>query len=547
MDEFKVVIFLMAILISLTAIVNKRKFPFPILLVAAGLVIGFVPQLPNLALDPDIVFIVILPPLLYDAAAKTSWHEFRTAIRPISALAITLVFFTTVAVAITAHYLIPGFSWPLAFVLGAVVSPPDAVAASGIIKGLGLNKKVITILEGESLVNDASALIAYRYAVTAVTTGTFIFWKAGLQFLLVAGAGIIIGIVVGYLFVLAHKKIENNAVVETSLTLLAPYVSYLAAEQFHMSGVLAVVTTGLVISWRAPEVFSYHARIRIKGVWETLVFLLHGFVFILIGLQLPSIIKDLGNYPFSEILGYGLLISAVTIVVRIIWVFAGVSSQTFFKKKKKKKTTDDLSANDNQDSTWKNVLVVAWTGTRGVISLAAALALPLLLEDGTPFPKRHSIIFLAFVVIFVTLVVQGLSLPLLIRWLKIKPQDNTIEEEKELQLYLATSTLNFIEQEFPIQLDNKLQEQLKKKYELQINDLTKEIRLQKKAKRNDEEIKPLPPNDLVNAQLEIGKFKRDLLVKIHKEGEFSDAAIKKVEREMDIDELKLELKVPKKE
>jgi CPA1 family monovalent cation:H+ antiporter len=347
------------------------------------------------------------------------------------------------------------------------------------------------------------------------------------------------------LFVLAHKKIENNPVVETSLTLLSPYVSYLAAEQFHMSGVLAVVTTGLVISWRAPEVFSYHARMRIKGVWETLVFLLHGFVFILIGLQLPSIIKDLGNYPFSEILGYGLLISAVTIVVRIIWVFAGVSSQTFFQKKKK--TTDDLSASDNQDSTWKNVLVVAWTGTRGVISLAAALALPLLLEDGTPFPKRHSIIFLAFVVIFVTLVVQGLSLPLLIRWLKIKPQDNTIEEEKELQLYLANSTLNFIEQEFPIQLDDKIQEQLKKKYELQINDLTKEIRLQKKAKRNDEEIKPPPPNDLVNAQLEISKFKRELLVKIHKEGEFSDAAIKKVEREMDIDELKLNLKVPKEE
>src|SRR6186713_2690779 len=545
MEDFKIVVFLMVILISLTAIVNKRKFPFPILLVAAGLVIGFVPQLPNLALDPDIVFIVILPPLLYDAATKTSWHEFRTSIKPISALAITLVFFTTIAVAATAYYFIPGFSWPLAFVLGAVVSPPDAVAASGIIKGLGLNKKVITILEGESLVNDASALIAYRYAVTAVTTGTFIFWKAGLQFLLVAGVGIIIGIVVGYLFVLAYKQIENNPVVETSLTLLSPYVSYLAAEQFHMSGVLAVVSTGLVVAWRSPEVFSYRARMRIRGVWETLVFLLHGFVFILIGLQLPSIIKDLGNYPFSQILGYGLLISAVTIVVRIIWVFAGVSTQTFFQKKKK--TTNDLSANENQDSTWKNVLVVAWTGTRGVISLAAALALPLVLEDGTAFPKRNSIIFLAFVVIFITLVVQGLSLPLLIRLLKIKPQDNTLAEEKELQLYLATSTLNFIEQDFPIQLDDKLQEQLKKKYELQINDLTKEIQIQKKAKRNDEEIKPLPPNDLVNAQLEIGKFKRDLLVKIHKEGEFSDAAIKKVEREMDIDELKLELKVPKEE
>ena len=531
MEDFKIVVFLMAILISLTAIVNKRKFPFPILLVAAGLIIGFVPQLPDLALDPDVIFLIILPPLLYDAASKTSWHEFRTAIRPISALAITLVFFTTVAVAITAHYLIPGFTWPLAFVLGAVVSPPDAVAASGIIKGLGLNKKVITILEGESLVNDASALIAYRYAVTAVTTGTFIFWKAGLQFLLVAGVGIIIGIVVGYLFVLAHKKIEDNVVVETSLTLLAPYVSYLAAEQFHMSGVLAVVTTGLVIAWRSPEVFSYRARMRIRAVWETLVFLLHGFVFILIGLQLPSIIKGLGNYPLSQILGYGLLISAVTILVRIIWVFAGISSQTFFKKAKKK-TTDDLSAADHPDSTWKNVLVVAWTGTRGVISLAAALALPLVLVDGTAFPKRNSIIFLAFVVIFVTLVVQGLSLPLLIRWLKIKPQDNTIEEEKELQLYLATNTLSFIEQDFPIELDNKLQEQLKQRYEQKINDLTKEIKRQKKAKHSDEVIKAPPPNDMVNAQLEISKFKRELLIKIHKEGEFSDAAIKKVEREM---------------
>jgi monovalent cation/hydrogen antiporter len=202
MEDFKIVVFIMVILITLTAIANKRKLPYPILLVAAGLIIGFVPQLPNLALNPDVVFLIILPPLLYDAASKTSWHEFRTSIRPISTLAITLVFFTTVAVAVTAYYLIPGFTWPLAFVLGAVVSPPDAVAASGIIKGLGLNKKVITILEGESLVNDASALIAYRYAVMAVTTGTFVFWKAGLQFLLVAGVGIAIGMVIGYLFVL---------------------------------------------------------------------------------------------------------------------------------------------------------------------------------------------------------------------------------------------------------------------------------------------------------------------------------------------------------
>jgi len=448
-------------------------------------------------------------------------------------------------VAVTAYYLIPGFTWPLAFVLGAVVSPPDAVAASSIIKGLGLNKKVITILEGESLVNDASALIAYRYAVTAVTTGAFIFWQASLEFLLVAGIGIIIGIVIGCLFVLAHKKIENNPVVETSLTLLAPFVSYLAAEQFHMSGVLAVVSTGLVISWRAPEVFSYQARMRSRVVWDTLIFLLHGFVFILIGLQLPSIIKGLGSYPFWEILGYGLLISLVIIVVRIIWVFSGASWQNVFKKKKK--ISDVLSENDKQDDTWKNVLVVAWTGTRGVISLAAALALPLVLQDGTDFPKRNSIIFLAFVVIFVTLVVQGLSLPLLIRWLKLKPQDNTASEEKELQLYFATSTLHFIEQELPVQLDNELLKQLKNKYEVLIQDLTKEVRRHKKAIHNEEEVKATPPDALLNAKLEISKFQRGLLLRLHKEGEFSNGAIKQVEREIDVDELKLNMKVPKEE
>ncbi len=536
MEDFKIVIFIMAILISLTAIANKRKLPFPILLVVAGLIIGFIPKLPELELNPDTIFVIILPPLLYDAASKTSWHEFRTSIRPISALAITLVFFTTVAVAVTAHYFIPGFSWPLAFVLGAVVSPPDAVAASGIIKGLGLNKKVVTIIEGESLVNDASALIAYRYAVTAVTTGSFVFWKAGVQFLLVAGVGILIGIIIGYLFVFAHKKIENNPVVETSLTLLSPFVAYLAAEQFHMSGVLAVVSTGLVISWRAPEVFSFQARMRTRVIWDTVIFLLHGFVFILIGLQLPSIIKDLGNYSFTQILGYGLLISLVTIVVRIVWVFAGAYWQNYFQKKNK--SADSLSAGSNEDDTWKNVLVVAWTGTRGVISLAAALALPLVIDDGSAFPKRHSIIFFAFVVIFVTLVIQGLSLPLLIRLLKMKPADNTAAEEKELQLYLATNTLNFLEQEFPIQMENNMYEHLKKKIELEVQGLTKVVRRHKKAKRRNEKLQAAP-DAMLNVQSEINKFKRGLLLKLHKEGEFSDGAIRQIERDLDIDDLKL--------
>ena len=545
MVEFKIVIFIMAILISLTAVANKRKLPFPILLVIAGLIIGFMPGLPNLALDPDVVFVIILPPLLYDAAAKTSWNEFRSSIRPISAMAISLVFFTTVAVAVTAHFAIPGFTWPLAFVLGAVVSPPDAVAASGIIKGLGLNKRVITILEGESLVNDASALIAYRYAVAAVTTGTFVFWQAGLQFLLVAGVGILIGVLSGYLFVLSLKKIHNNALVETSLTLLAPFVAYLAAEHFRMSGVLAVVSTGLVISWRGPEVFSYRARIRTRVVWDTLIYLLQGFVFILIGLQLPSIIIDLGRYPFTEILGYGLLISLVTILIRIIWVFGGAYWLKIFKPIHE--TAGEIKGITEPDDTWKNVMVVAWTGTRGVISLAAALALPLVMEDGHTFPKRHSIIFLAFVVIFVTLVIQGLSLPLLIRWLKIKPQDNEGVQANELHLHLASSTLHFIETELQLPRNVKFQQQLKNKYEAEIQQLTKVIKRHKKANRINEAIEEAPPDELYLAQVAISKFQRELLLKVHKEGEFSDTVIRQVEREMDIDELKLNLQVPPEE
>jgi len=548
MENFKIVVFILAILIVLTALANRRNLPYPVLLVGAGLIIGFVPQLPNLALNPEVVFVIILPPLLYDAASKTSWHEFRTSIKPIAALAITLVFFTTLAVAVTAHYFIPGFAWPLAFVLGAVVSPPDAVAASGIIKGLGLNKKVITILEGESLVNDASALIAYRYAVLAVTTGTFVFWEAGLQFLLIAGAGIGIGVATGYLFVLIHKKIENNPVVETSLTLLAPYISYLAAEQFHVSGVLAVVSTGLLIAWRAPEVFTYQTRIRTREVWDTLIFLLHGFVFIMIGLQLPGIIRDLGHASLPKMLGYGLLVSVVTIIVRIIWVLAGARAdwQNLLRKGKSKTDVSPASpAATDPDNTWKNVLVVAWTGTRGVISLAAALALPLFLVDGSLFPQRQSIIFLSFVVIFVTLVVQGLSLPILIRLLKIKRQDNTAAEEKELQLHMAASTLHFIEIGLSTPLDNKLQQQLKNKYEGLIHDLTKEISRHRRAEQNNQQAAEGPTDGILNAKLEISKFQRALLLKLHKEGEFSDAVIRQVERVMDIDDMKLDSQLPK--
>ena len=272
MGNFEIVIFIMTILIVLSAFADKLKLPYPILLVIIGLIIGFVPFLPNLKLDSDIVFLIFLPPLLYDAAFKTSWYDFKKEIKAISALAISLVFFTTIIVAVAAHYLIPGFSWPLSFLLGAIISPPDAVAASSIIKGLGLNKKVLTIIEGESLVNDASAIIAYRYAMAAVLSGGFILWKASLQFLLVSAGGILAGLVIGYILVFAHRKIKDNSIVETSLSLLTPYLAYLLAEKFHASGILAVVTSGIFIAWHAREVFSFQTRLQTTVVWQTVIF-----------------------------------------------------------------------------------------------------------------------------------------------------------------------------------------------------------------------------------------------------------------------------------
>ncbi len=541
MENFKIIIFILAVLISLSAVIDKLKLPNPVFLVLVGLIIGFIPVLPDLVMDPEVVFLVFLPPLLYDAAFRTSWHDFKTNIRPISALGISLVFFTTIAVAVTAHYFIPMFSWPLAFLLGAIISPPDAAAATGIIKGLGLNKHVISILEGESLVNDASALIAYRFALAATLTGSFLFWQAGWQFLLVTGGGIGIGLLVGYVLIVIHKKINNYPIVETSLTLLTPFLSYIAAEQVHTSGILAVVSTGLLLSWRSQEIFSYQTRMRTRVVWDNLLFLLNGFIFILIGLQLPGILKQLTHYKLSTIIGYGLIISVVTILIRMIWVFAGAYSFKFFKRGKKH--NDALPDKDRHDD-WKNVLIVAWTGTRGVISMASALALPLTLYNGKAFPQRHLIIFVCFVVIFVTLVVQGFSLPLLIRILGVKPSNNEDKEEKELQLYVVNSTLHFIDYDLDPQPEERVRLELKKKYEQLAGKLVKEINTHTRNEKQEEQLPVRTLTDMQKAQIEIGRFQRELLLKLHKDGQFSDIAIKQVERDMDIDELKLNQSLP---
>ncbi len=538
MEKFSVVIFILTVLLSLSALIDRIRIPHPVFFVVTGLAIGFIPILPDLELHPGVVFVIFLPPLLHDAAFRTSWRDFKTDIRPISALAVSLVFFTTVTVAVAARYFIPGFDWPLAFLLGAIVSPPDAVAATGIIKGLGINKRVITILEGESLVNDASALIAYRYALAAVTTGNFILWRASLQFLFVAGGGLIIGIVIGHILVFAHKKINSNPTVQTGLTLLTPFLTYLSAEHVHTSGILSVVGAGLVLSWHSHQIFSYHARMRARAVWDTLMYLLNGFVFILIGMQLPAILKQLADYTLIELLVYGAVISLATIFIRFIWVFAGVYLAKLFKGKSEGYAGVSLKKDD--EMTWKNVLIISWTGTRGVISLAAALAIPLTLYNDIAFPQRPMIIFLSFVVIFITLVVQGLSLQPLVRLLGVRPPTSGDSETSELRLQIVNSTLDFIDEEFSIGEASLFKEKLKGKYERMIKQLTTEIQAQREYENKNEGLRIVSLTSIHHAQIQIAKFQRELLLKLHKEGLFSSEAIHEVEKIMDIDELHFE-------
>jgi Na+/H+ antiporter len=412
--------------VAVLALVARRlHIPYPILFVVGGLLLGLIPKLPKARLDPEFVFLFFLPPLLFPAALFTSWRDFRANLRSISLLAIGLVLFTTVAVALLAHYFM---NLPLAagFVLGAIISPPDAIAASAIAERLRIPRRIVTILEGESLVNDATALVAYRFAVVAVVTGSFSLAKAGGQFFIVGIGGLLIGMSIGWLAERFHRRVDD-APIEITVSLLTPFVAYLLAERLGVSGVLAVVTAGLYLGWRMPEILSFQTRLRGGPVWEMVEFLLNGFVFVLIGLQLPEVLGTLsGNaIPLSRLVWYALLISVAVIFIRTLWVFpATYLPRLIFKK---------LCRRDPYPA-WRHVTIVAWTGMRGVVSLAAAMALPLTTRHGTPFPGRDLILFLTFVVILATLVVQGLSLPPLIRWLGVKDDGSMEKEEREARL-----------------------------------------------------------------------------------------------------------------
>lgn len=408
MENYTIVLIMMSLMIGISGLADKIKLPAPVLLLMAGIGIGFLPTMPAIELNPEIVMLLFLPPLLYDAAFNISFKEFKTNFDTISTLSIGLVFITTAGIAVVARYLIPGMSWPLAFVLGAILSATDAVAAIGITKGLGLPHKTVTILEGESLVNDASALVAYRFAIAALTGVAFVWWQAWFQFIVVLAGGFLAGAVMAQSLGFALRFFRTNDLVIISLMLLTPFVTYLVAEHFHVSGVIAVVILGLGMARLSREKFPERVRTQSKHFWDVMIFLLNGLIFLLIGLQFPLVLKKMDSGSIGPFIAYAALITLATLGIRMIRVFLQQFNLERAFQGKRKISEDALF--DSRTS-----FIITWSGMRGIVSLAIAIGLPVRLANGELFPMRNEIIFLSIAVVLFSLLGQGLSLPWVVK------------------------------------------------------------------------------------------------------------------------------------
>jgi monovalent cation/hydrogen antiporter len=415
---------------TMLAVAPTLRIPYPILLVLGGLAIGVVPGMPEFELDPQLVFFGVLPPLLYGTAFFTSLRELRANVRPIGLLAIGLVVVTTVGVAVVAHAVIDGLSWGSAFVLGAIVSPTDPLAASSIARRLGVPRKLVTIVEGESLVNDGTGLVLYRVALVAVVSGSFsASYTAGL-FVASAGGGIAVGLAVGWLVRQIRRRLDNPPA-EITISLMTGYVAFIPADLMGVSAVLAAVTAGVYLGWYTPELTNAQVRLQGVAVWEIVQYLLNALLFVLVGLQLPVVLDALGGFSTGTLLGYAALVSVTVIVVRFAWVFAVLHAPKWIARRV---------------SNWRGAVFLSWAGMRGAVSLAAALALPLETDSGEPFPGRALILFLTFTVILATLVGMGLTLPAVIRVLGL--EDDGIEDgqDAKARIHAAEAALARLEE-----------------------------------------------------------------------------------------------------
>jgi CPA1 family monovalent cation:H+ antiporter len=510
---------LLVVVAVLVTISRRIRVPYPVLLLLGGLVVGLIPGIPPLQLDPDIVFLVVLPPLLYVSAFLTPIRDFRANLKNISSLAIGLVAVSAAVVAFMAMALVPGMSWPLAAALGAIVSPPDAVAATAIAQRLAVPRRVISILEGESLLNDASALTIYRAAIGAAAAVATVSVVGSLgSFVFVALGGILIGLVVGWIATWVRLHLTDTPV-EITVSLITPYAAYLPAELLGVSGVLAAVTAGLYVGRRASQIMGSEARLAGRAVWESLVFLLTGVVFLAIGFQISTISRQMDRTTLLQLAAVGVLVSAALIVVRAIWVF-GLSLR-------------DLLAKDQRRIRLRESIVLSWAGMRGVVSLAAALAIPISLP-GNALPARDAIIIITFTVILVTLVGQGLTLPLVIRALRLGGDADEGHEESHARRELIEEALRRIddlEKRWPNH--KPLIDQLRTGY-------------QHRAE-HEEQLHEAPGNEAEQELVEHRQIRsdvidaqRDALAAMRDRGAIDDDVLRNIERDLDLEEIRME-------
>jgi CPA1 family monovalent cation:H+ antiporter len=523
-----VLLFAVALLAYLA---TRIHLPYPIVLVLGGLALGFVPGfvpgLPAIDLQPNLIFLLFLPVLLYADAWTTSWRDFRFNLRPISLLAIGLVITTTLLVAVVAHAVLPNFSWAAAFVLGAIVSPTDAVASTTIAQRLGAPRRLVTIVEGESLVNDASGLVLYRFALVALITGVFSFAQAGLTFIWVVVGGVGVGLLVAWLYAQIERRLDDSPI-EITLSFLVPFAAYIPAEAVGASGVLAAVAAGLYVGRKSARIISPASRVQAEAVWGVLTFLLNGLAFILIGLQLRALLDLLRaqQITLGELLAYGALVSLVVIVVRLLWVFPGAYLPYYL--------FPSIRAREPLPRV-RVVWVLGWMGMRGVVSLAAALALPLTLASGQAFHERPLILLLTYCVILATLVGQGLTLPVLMRKLGVGADGAAEREEGIARLTSARAALR--------RIDELAEEKWTTDEEISYLRAIHEHRTHRYDGDGDaEEAERDRVQDDVARRLkrEVLQAERKAVIQLRDEGTIGDEVLRRLERELDLQDIWLE-------
>ncbi|HEX7297768.1 MAG TPA: Na+/H+ antiporter [Solirubrobacteraceae bacterium] len=503
-----------------------RRIPYPIMLVVGGAVIGFLPGIPDVRLNPDLVLVLVLPPLLYAAAFFSSLRDLRDNLRPIGLLSIGLVVTTTVAVAVVAHAVVDGMSWEAAFVLGAVVSPTDPVAASAIASRLGAPRRYLTIIEGESLINDSTALIAYKFAVAAAVSGSFSLAEAGGRFLLNAVVGIAIGLAVGWIVAQVRRAIDDPPT-EIAISLVTPYFAYLPAEALGVSAVLAAVTTGIFLGWRSPQLITPATRIQAFSVWEIVQFVLNAALFVLVGLQLPSVLEGIGGMPTDAIVIDAVAVVAAVILARFLWVLPGTYLPRLLSARLRSR---------GPAPPWQEPAIVAWTGMRGAVSLAAALAIPQAIDSGAPFPQRDLIIFLTFAVITATLILQGLTLPMLIKVLGVEEDGTLAQRESKARLLAARAALNRIDEladEDWVRAETA--ERARGMYDFRVQRFS--------ARFDDEDDGAIDARSYDYQRLvrELLEAQRAEIIRLRNQGKINDDIMHRIERDLDLEDTRLEV------